>query len=360
MQKQRVLNFVSGFSGGGIASVVLNYYSVLNNTFVFDIVVNDITNSSREQIIKANGGHVYEVPPLRYGFVKYIKSLWCVLKKNRGSIIHCHLGEKSLFPLLLSFIFGYKKRVLHVHQAYPPETTFSKIIRIILSSLCRLLATDYVACGEAAAKWFYGEKNGNVVVLRNAIHIGDYRFSEELRKHYRELLGINNELLIANIGRLSYPKNHPFLLLIFKELLNLHPQAKLLLIGDGELEDEIKSRTKELGLEDNVVLYGLCERIEEIVSAIDIIVMPSISEGLPMTAVEALSNGLPLVCSDVITREFEIEGRVIYLSLKQDASYWAHIINSIDYKRVDVSNKLEKLGFSIEKEAENLKRIYLG
>ena len=357
-KSSRVVHIVSGLSGGGIGSVVMNYYSGISNSIVFDVVVNRIVGSAEEQEIIRRGGRVLEVNPLREGFFKYVKSVFAVLRTEQGSIIHCHLGEKSFFFLLAAFFLGYKKRILHVHSAERPESRKEKIQRKVFTFMCKTLATDYFACGEEAAKWFYGS-SGNVKILKNAIHIRNYQFSEELRQHYRDLLNAGDRIVLANVGRLSPPKNHEFLLSVFKEVHNKNKNTLLVLVGAGELEGEIRNLISEKDLEDSVIMYGISNNVNELLNAFDIIVMPSISEGVPVAAIEALSNGLFVLCSDAITKEIRINTRVDYLPLKLSPSSWADKILGSDFSRRDVANKLETMGFSIEKQSALLEQYYL-
>lgn len=358
MDKKRVLQAVVSLNGGGVGAVILNYYKNLTSEFVFDAIVNNRTFSKEENVIEERGGNIYEVHPFSYGKIRYFKELIAVLWENRSSVIHCNLGEKSFFFLLFAKLFGYKKRILHVHSSVRPESHIQQVIRTVLTRFCIWLSTDYVACGVEAAKWNYGSRIDNCVVLKNAIDIESYKYNEDLRRLYRDKYQLGDKLVIGSVGRLSFPKNHKFMLNVFKEFLELNPNSVLLLAGCGELEEEIKEQIKALEIEESVMMIGLCPKVNELLSTFDLFLMPSISEGVPVAAIEALANGLTVVCSDAVTKEIFIEDKVHYLSLEVSAKDWATYINSLRLSRTNLENNLSSMGYSIKQQVTNIKKLY--
>ena len=331
----------------------------MSDEFVFDFVVNQKQAGFLESIVVEKGGIIYEVPPFHEGPIKHIKAIIKTLKKNRKSIIHCNLGEKSVFYLFFSWLFGYKKRILHVHSSVRPEKRSERRMRTILSFFCKIFATDYFACGEEAAKWFYGYKRQNVFIMRNAIQLSEYSFSEDLRRKYRVKYGLENKLVIGNVGRLSPPKNHDYMINVFQSLIAINENACLVLVGAGELEEKIKEKIHSKGIEQSVLMLGLLDNVNEILNCFDLFLLPSISEGVPVAAVEALANGLVVVCSDSVTKEIQVRDRVLYLSLKQSPSYWADAINSLNPQREIVTTELSRIGFDIDRQVLALEKEYL-
>lgn len=354
----RVLQIVTGLSGGGVGSVIMNYYRHMDDSYIFDFVVNEKTNGFLEREIEEKGGYIYEVPPLRYGKRNYFSSLIKVIKLNRDSILHCNMGEKSFFFLFFAWLFGIKRRIVHIHSSVRPEGKVERIIRIILTKLCVLFATDYFSCGEEAAEWFYGKSIKDPVVLRNAIDISAYSFNDELRQNYREKLAIQDKFVIGNVGRLSYPKNHTFMLKVFSEYLKICPNAVLVLAGAGELEREIREEINQLGIIDNVMMLGLCDYVTELLNAFDLFILPSRSEGVPVAAVEAMANGLPLVCSSAVTKEINVGQNIKYISLELPPNEWAKQIDSMSHERYSITDSLVHGGYSIQHEANKLTSLY--
>ena len=356
--KTRVLQCVTGLSGGGVGSVVMNYYNYLYEDYVFDFVVNKKKNGFFEEEVYKRGGHIYEVPPMQYGILTHFKCLLSVLKQNKGSILHCNHGEKSLFFLVFGWLYGYKKRIIHIHSSVRPETKAQRFSRKLFTSLSMIFATDYLACGEESAQWFYGEKSSRAIVLKNAINLNDYGFNASTRLRIRNEWKVEDSFVIGSVGRLSPPKNHSFMLKVFKAFLAFNDKAILVLVGTGELEDVIKQNVVDLGIEKNVKMLGLCNNVNELLSAFDVFLMPSISEGVPVAAVEALASGLPVICSDVVTKEIQAKGRVKYISLNDPVEVWANEIYRTDARKEDLKEELTKIGYSIQEQANALSTIY--
>ena len=355
---KRVLQIVTGLSGGGVGAVIMNYYRHMDDSYIFDFVVNRKVNGFFEEEIERRGGIIYEVPPLQYGKYNYFEQLIKVINKNRDSILHCNMGEKSFFFLFFGWIFGIKKRIVHIHSSIRPEGKFEKILRIILTKLCLIFATDYYSCGEEAAKWFYGKKTKKVVVLKNAIDLSQYEFSNELREKHRKRLDIDDKFVIGNVGRLSYPKNHTFMLKIFFELQKIIPEAILVLAGTGELETAIKKEILELDIEHKVYMLGLCDYVTELLNSFDLFILPSRSEGVPVAAIEALANGIPTVCSSAVTKEINVANNIEYISLNNTPKEWAQFIANMSHKRFSITDELIEGGYSIDIEAKKLTTLY--
>jgi len=110
---------------------------------------------------------------------------------------------------------------------------------------------------------------------------------------------------------------------VFACILKKQPHSKLLLIGQGSLEQAIRQKAQELDLLDHVIFTGVRSDIPQILSAMDVFVFPSLYEGMPNTVIEAQATGLPCIIADTITREADITGLVQYLSLADDPKIWA-------------------------------------
>ena len=205
-------------------------------------------------------------------------------------------------------------------------------------------------------------KSNKIVMIPNGIETEKFKYNEEIRNKYRTDLGIENKVVIGNIGRFMEQKNHKFLLEVFKEFLNINPNSVLLLIGDGELEDKTKDYAKELEIDKNVMFLGLRKDIPNLLMCMDIFVMTSFHEGLPVVGVEAQSSGLPIIFSNNITREVEILENVKYVKLEDGAKIWADEINNLLAKENDRKQSFQKVkekGFDIKETVKKIEQIYL-
>ena len=151
--------------------------------------------------------------------------------------------------------------------------------------------------------------------------IDQYRYHESYRKRIRKQYCIEEKVVVGNVGRLVKQKNQRFLIELLPDLINRNKNFLLMIIGDGELEQELKSLVHIKGLENYVLFTGNITNVNEFYSAMDVFVMSSEFEGFPFTAVEAQANGLKCILSDHITQMTNISGDVAYVSLR-DKKEW--------------------------------------
>ena len=217
---------------------------------------------------------------------------------------------------------------------------------------------DYrVACSKEAAEWFFGSKAQEAVIFPNAVNIGKYEPNETLRDEKRKELGIEGKFVIGNIARFAKEKNHKFLMDIFAELCKKE-DAVLVSCGEGPLWEETKNYAKEKKIDDKILFLGMRKDIPEILQAIDVVVFPSLFEGLPFSLVEAQAGGIPCLISDTIGKETKLTDLVQFFSLDAGAEAWAdEILKYKDYKKVTKRNQLEEKGFSSEIIEEKIKEM---
>lgn len=355
----KILETVTNLDGGGVDTLVLNYCSRIIPKHHFDFLVRSSSEGICERPLRELGCNVYHLPSIRKHPIGYIRTLYQALKNGQYDIVHTHGNYKSIVILILAKWLGIKVRIAHSHIANIPETRREKIARKILVPAAKYFATDLFACGRDAAIWMWGKKAyeaGRVFIMTNAVDTKHFAFSEKNRKKYRKELNIENRFVIGNVARLSYQKNHTFLIKVFSELLKRDENALLLLIGRGELEEQIRQEVRELSLEKQVVFMGIRNDVPELLSTLDVFVLPSHFEGLPVTLVEVQANGLPAVASDTITDEIQLSSNLIYLSLNQPAEKWAETICSLRGKRMEID--MASNGYDIDAAAVLLKKKY--
>ena len=149
---------------------------------------------------------------------------------------------------------------------------------------------------------------------------------------------------------------------IFAEVLKKHTDARLLLIGDGELREQTEKKVNQMGLSTKISFLGVRRDVNELMQAADVMVFPSLFEGLPVTLVEAQSTGLPCIISQNIPSEAIITDLVEQVSLSDSASIWADKLISVverPYDRASYTKNIIKAGFDIKNNAEWLQQFYL-
>ena len=196
--------------------------------------------------------------------------------------------------------------------------------------------------------------------INNAIDLDEYAFSPEIRQQYRNELHIPDDtLVIGHVGRFVYQKNHAFLIEVFREVVKKHPNTILLLIGDGELRPEIEAKVQDYHLSDKVRFLGLRKDVKKLYNCMDVFVLPSWYEGLPVVSVEAQANGLLSIFSDRVTKESMLTCSASFLSLDSGSKAWAsHLFYNYDGRNKDALTELQSAGFDIKERAKRLFNWY--
>ena len=365
----RILHVVSSLNiNAGMMSVIMNYYRNIDRTKIqFDFLYFVEKQENHQNEILEFGGRFFYMP-YRTFKPSDQKKIRRFFEEHKGeyTAVHCHPIWSSAIIAREAKKIGIKHVIQHVHSTKYSEKKTSEFRNKILVKFIRFFATDYIACNSEAA-YLFGEKivdTGCVYILPNAIDIEKYSFDAECRDGIRKELGISKTtFVVGNVGRLSVEKNQLFIVEIFKRILEICPDSKLILVGGGDMQAQIEKKILELNLSENVIMTGKRRDVKALLSAFDLFLMPSIFEGTPVSAIEALANGLPCVLSDTVTKSIDMNG-VRYIPLALSASDWAR--NCIDiadhrknYDRYDYSDVVHH-GFDIKTEAIKLQNYYLG
>ncbi len=351
--KIKIAHCLSGLDGG-VASVILNYFDHMP---LDDYEVDIISQGEPKQLYMdrygARGFRVCMVPSKKDSLFGNFKALFALMRQRRYHIVHAHMTLTNFFPLFVALLCGTKVRISHSHLA-SNNTVKSRV----LAFLSGMVATDSFACGEAAGKFLFGDSP--FTELKNAIDLQEYRFDEETRREEREKLGIGtDERLVGHIGRFSKQKNHEFLIDIFEHLHKKMPDSRLMLIGDGELEGRVREKVCQRGLQDSVIFCGAVNDVTRKLQAMDLCLLPSLYEGLPVVAIEAQAAGLGCVLSESITHEVQLCPNVRFVSLKSGVEKWNDVcVELIGMERQDNTSQLKKAGYDIWQEAERLDAFY--
>lgn len=373
MKPIRILNVVGRMDRGGIETFIMNVYRNIDRERVqFDFLAHyGKEDAHYNDEIKKLGGKIYEMPVIKttektyYSKVfEYRNALKYFFKQHdEYKILHGHMTNTASIYMPIAKKYGsVKVCIAHSHLSRRRHG-LNGILTDVLKIPLRKYATDYFACSIEAAKWLFRDhdiRNGRVKVINNAIDSQLYIYDKNRRDDIRKLFGITDELVIGHIGRFFHEKNHEFLIDVFFEILNSGINAKLMLAGEGLLKPLIESKVKRLGIQDKVIFLGVRDDIPDILQAMDIFVLPSIHEGLPVVSIEAQASGLPCVLSTGVTSEADISGLVSFVSLKTDVKVWAESIINIfgSTKRANTQSLIIENGYDIHKIANELQTFY--
>ena len=338
---KRVLCILANMNAGGAETFLMKIYRQLDRTkYEIDFCINVPDKCFYEDEITSLGGKIYRIPSKSESFQLYKKKLFDVVNSNGYKhVLRIASNGASFIDLKIA-----KKAGASVCAVRSSNSSDGKGIKLKLAHrIGRVLYGKYVdvkiAPSDLAAIYTFGEqayKNGEVNILHNALDLEVYKFESAERKRIRAEFGIKeSEILCGHVGRFSPQKNHEFLIDIFSELCKEHPNNKLLLVGNGELEEEIREKCAEKGMLDKVIFAGVRSDIPAVLSAMDIFVFPSFYEGMPNTVIEAQSTGLPCIVSDTITKEAKITDIVSYVSLNESTAVWASIVSKLAELAVD-------------------------
>ena len=280
-------------------------------------------------------------------------------------VIHIHSG--SVFNLAaLSWLAKRKglKVVVHAH-ATGISNASHRLIRALSEPVLLRSADAFLACSREAADFMFPKRaveQGKVTVLKNGIDVDRFAFWQEDRDRIRKQLGLENRLVLCSVGRFSPEKNHLFLLEAFVQLRKREPRAALLLVGgDGPLRDTIRTRIREAGLEGDVRLLLERRDVPDLLSAADVFALPSLYEGLGISAVEAQASGLPVLCSEHVPEAAAVSHLFHRLPLERGPEAWAAELERLARsERQDVRNEIRQHGYAAEESARELERIYAG
>lgn len=360
----RVLQIIGIVAGGGVEAVIMNYYEHIDRTKVqFDFIVHNDNKIDITQKVEAMGGRVYKVTPYYKNPVAFMHGIYKVIRNHHYRIVHSNMNTLSAFSLFAAWAAGAPVRILHNHSTSSPGETKRNIMKFILRPFARLFANHYLACSRLAGEWMYGRKmmdSGKVTIVNNAIDLKKYAFNPKKRELLRKELGLTDEFVVGHVGRFVFPKNHEFLIDIFAEAYKQNPHMSLLLVGDGPLRPAMEKKVRRLGLTDHVQFLGLRNDVQDLYHVMDLFILPSHYEGLPVVGVEAQSNGLPCLFSTKVTKEVHLTHSAQFLDLEEGASKWAEEIISIKCERnKKAGEELRQAGFEINKEAEKLVKFYI-
>lgn len=361
----RIAQIIGKWLGGGVEAVVMNYYRHIDHSKVqFDFICDDDSTNIPYDEIEKLGGKVILIPPYQKVF-KYQKELRRVLRDGKYKIVHSHINTLSVFPLYAAKKVGVPVRIAHSHSTTNKKEWKKNLLKQVLRPFSKKYATNYMCCSELAGRWLFGDKaydEGKVYLLNNAIDLDKFKYDKKIRDKKRKELGIKEDtIVIGHIGRFVVQKNHTFLIDIFNQFHKKEKNSILLLAGQGPLQEEIKNKVRELGLDDSVRFLGQRNDANELYQAFDVFLLPSLYEGLPVVGVEAQASGLLCFFSDDMTKETKVLYSTVFMSLSNTSEEWTGEIltNLKDYKRINTKNEVSDNGFDIEIEARKLEKYYI-
>lgn len=368
VEKIKVCCFCEKWESGGIESFLNNVIGKLDpEKFQIDIVAACLRQSVFTELLQNRGVRFFELSGKQRDLVKNHKQFLSLLRREQYHVVHFNLFE----GLALAYVGTAKRAGVSIRIAHSHNTALrksaTKQLKILIHNIGKYIfageATERWACSEKAAEFLFprGElKRRGYRFIPNGIEVERFHFDSAAREQVRMELGLTDQFVIGNVGRLCDQKNQSFLLEVFAQVKRRKPDSCLLLVGEGELLECLKKQTQRLGIADSVIFYGIASHVERLLWGMDVFVLPSQFEGLPVTSIEAQMAGLPCVFSDVITQECAIADSTIFLSLTAGARAWA---DAIIEQQLDITHRVENNAakeqtFSIDHVAKTVEAVY--
>lgn len=355
-------------NAGGIQEMAIKWMENIDHSkFQVDILsYNTGKKDNYVERVKALGSQVYIVDTyMRKGTVlKSFSQTQQFFATHHYDILHAHSSSKAFFVMWFAKRAGIKTRILHSHCT---KFIVTKKIPLLIANLLKKptmwLTTDYFACSPEAGQFLFGKKalkRKKITITHNGIDTEIFQPNEDKRDAMRNALGIGENFVIGNVGRFRPQKNHEFLIEIFRSIYYKDKDAVLVCVGNGELEDEIKKKARVYGIDDRILFLGFRSDVNDLMHVFDVLLMPSLFEGLPVTGVEAQAEGVPAVFADTITKDAAILPESIYIPLEESPEKWAaQVLAFKNYKQnTDAKRYITERGYDIRIETQKLADYY--
>lgn len=346
------------FGFDGISNVAKNYYLYQNHKKVgMDLLTINEIPKSLENEIERNGDRNFVFSYRNINPLKYIINLSKLVKANKYDIVHIHGNSNTMFvDLWAAMLGGCKIRIAHSHNTKCDHP----LINLLLRPLFKMSYTSAFACGVEAGEWLF--RKGEAIVIANGVDLEKFVLNNDFRNQLKKKLGLEDRLVIGHVGRFSIQKNHKKLLSIYEAIKRINPNVSLLMWGEGELMESVAKKADRIG--GDIRFMGTSNHIEECLHAIDLIVFPSLFEGLPLFLVEAQAMGVPCLLSDAVSPMAKITDSVFYEKLEATDVEWAHeairiaSVSKVEENAKTSHDKIRSAGYDIRINAEKLIEIY--
>lgn len=347
---------------GGAETLIMNLYRNIDRSKVqFDFLT--CKEGMFDAEIQDMGGQVHRIPYISdIGHFQYIKALKNFFLTHPGyGAVHAHMDKMSGFVLCAAKEAGIPVRISHSHNTSSEGGVAAKSYKWYAGHYILSSASHFFACSGKAAEWLYGNRANEATLLKNGIDCKRFKYSPEIRSKVRNELNFDRgSFVIGHIGRFCQQKNHSFLIDVFSEIIKLNPNAFLILVGEGPLRPDVEKKVKHLQLQDKVQFLGVRSDVDRLLQSFDVMVFPSLHEGLPVTLIEAQGAGLPCLISDAITDEVDMgAGLIKYQNVKRSPQTWANQALLLDKGTKDSTSYVQNKGYDIRKSAGWLENFYL-
>lgn len=322
----RVLHIFAALDSGGVSNFVVNLYREIDKEKVqFDFAITSGQKALYDDEVRMCGARVFYFDISR----SLLSNLHRIIReKGPFCAVHSHLFFYSGLLMAEAKAAGIPIRISHAHNANTGESrSFPRVAyERGMQGLIRLNATHLLGCSEKACRYVFGStvmQDPRAMVIPDGIDCRRFSFDPRARQEVREQYGLSDKFVVGHVGHFNPAKNHEKILSVFRKICERRPDAVLLLVGDGELEGEVRKEAADPLLAGRVIFAGAHKDVERFYQAMDVFLFPSRYEGFGMAMIEAQAGGLACVASDVVPSETDVDGRTVFLPLEAEDDLWA-------------------------------------
>lgn len=368
MKKTKILQFQIKNTKGGVTQYILNNWEYIDrDKFQFDFVTFSKELDFAHQL-ENEGCKIYYMSCYAEENLELFNQELNNILSRPYDAVHLHTNWWKSFNLekaatrhripkiivhshnTMVDVLDEKERAASIERHYKLRNEFNMS-----------MATDLAACSDKARRWLFGENipEEKVNIINYGINVEKFIFNSNKREQLRKDMQLNDCFIIGHIGRFVYQKNHEFLINMFRQVSSKSEKARLLLIGTGELEENIKKKVEAYGLTDKVIFLGKRDDVSDLMQLMDVFCLPSRFEGFGIVLIEAQAAGLKCICSDAIPAEAKITDNINFLDFNVD--YWVDKILKIEkegYKRKNMYSIITEAGYNNREEIKKLEKLY--
>lgn len=358
----RVLHILQRMEAGGTQALLMNIYRKIDRTKVqFDFLVVYKEQQFYDDEIEKMGGHVYKLSFREdLNLLKFQKDLADFFRQHHEyKIVHCHAYTIGYFCLKAAKKAGVPVRIAHSHSNAAVHD-IKLPLKLIMQKLFTRYATDLFACSEEAGRFAFKERHFEIV--QNAIDSQKFIADNDLKRKIRCELRLENKYVVGHVGRMQPEKNHDFLIEIFNIIKQKRMDAELILVGTGPLENKIREMVIKKNLSESVHFLGNRKDMNKVYQAMDVLVFPSLFEGLGIVVIEAQAAGVPVVCSEGLPPETDITPIYRKMQLSDGAEKWADMVLEMSQNPQNHTNMQKYIidaGFDMRATAKKMEHYYL-
>lgn len=362
MEPLRILYILANEPTGGVGVFVKDFTNHFSENVIVDyLIYTSQRNTKFQNSIQKENNHIYYLPELSMRNYLSLNQLTdSFFKENASKYRIVHLTYPGIVKMCFKPAkkYGIEYRIIHSFNASLSDSALKSSIYKILIKDYKKYANCYLACSKEASEYLYGNES-NVIYIHNAIDCEQYQYDEIQRNEIRKKRQYDHLKVFICAGRLEKQKNIGFAIDVFNEITKKDRDTHLIIVGNGPYKEEYQDKVRQLGLENKVEFISFTSSLNDLFLASDVLLFPSLYEGLPLTVVDAQNSGLACLLSDTISKEVKMIENVQFLSLEDSVDIWASkAIELCSYQRKDETDNITKKGYNILHEANKLEKYY--